>query len=82
MSKYLREERNKLRKKFKDRFNCRFNRYAKQFITKYKGIDLNNKLNLESINNIIEAFIINIKLLLVSLTQKQTKLFLTLFGTI
>ena len=67
MSKYLREEHNKLRKKFKNRLNCRFNRHAKQYITKYKGTDYNNKLNLKSTNNVIEALIINIKLPLVSL---------------
>jgi hypothetical protein len=39
-----------------------------QYIIKYKGIDYNNKLNLESINNVIETLIINIKLLSVSLT--------------
>ena len=68
MSKYLREECNKLRKKFKDKLNRRFNRYVKQYITKYKGTDYNNKLNLKSINNIIEALIIDIKSLLLSLT--------------
>ena len=65
MSKYLREEYNKLKKKFKDRFNCCFNKYIKQYITKYKGIDYNNELNLKSINNVVKTLIINIKLLLV-----------------
>ena len=45
-------------------------------------MDYNNKLNLESIDNIIEALIINIKLLLISLTQEQTKLFLSSFRLI
>ena len=65
LSKYLKKERDKLKKKFKDRLNHCFNRYTKQYITKYKGTDHNNKLNLESINNAIEALIINIKSLLV-----------------
>jgi len=68
MSKYLREERDKLRKKFKNRLNRRFNRHAKQYITKYEGIYYDNKLNLESTNDVIEALIIDIKLLLLSLT--------------
>jgi len=38
-------------------------------MAKYKGIDNNSdKLNLESINKAIKAFIINIKLLIVSPT--------------
>ena len=67
--------------KFKNRLNCCFNRHAKQYITKYKGTDHNNKLNLKSINNTTEALIINTKLLLF-LTQEQTKLFLISFRII
>ena len=63
----MKEEYNELKKKFKDRFNCYFNRYSKQYITKYKGVDYNNKSNLESINNTVKTLIINIKLLLVFL---------------
>ena len=67
LSKYLREERDKLKKKFKDRLNCCFNKYTKQYITKYKGIDYNDKPDLEFTNEAMEAFMIDIKLLLVSL---------------
>ena len=81
LSKYLKEERDKLRKKFKNRLNYYFNRHAKQYITKYKGTDYNNKFNLKSTNNSIKALIIDIKLLL-SLIQEQTKLFLTFFKII
>ncbi len=60
-------EHNKLKKKFKERFSLRFNRYTWQYIAKYKGIDCDDETNSESIDNAIETLIINIELPLVSL---------------
>ena len=70
MSKYLKEEHDKLKKKFKDRFNRCFDRHTKQYITKYEGIDYDNEFDSESIDNVIKTFMIDIKSPLVSLTQE------------
>ena len=61
-SKYSRKECDELRKKFKDRLNRRFNRHAKQYITKYEGIDYDDELDLEFTNNAMEALIIDTEL--------------------
>src|SRR6266568_2295411 len=60
-SKHSREERDELKKKFKDRLNHRFNKYAKQYITEYEGTDHDNELDLEFIDDAIKALIIDIK---------------------
>jgi len=70
LSKHLREERDELKKKFKDRFNCRFDRYTKQYIIEYEGIDYDDKSDLEFIDDAVKTLIINIKSPPVSPTQE------------
>ena len=81
-SKHSKEERDESKKKFKDRFSRRFNRHARQYIAKYEGTDHDDELNSESIDDAMEALIIDIESPLPSPTQEQTELFLTSFGTI
>ena len=79
-SKHSQDERDESRKRFREKLNRRFDRNARQYIAEYEGTD--NELDSESIDDMIEALVIDVHSLPGSPTQAQTESFLTSFGTI
>src|SRR6266516_285391 len=81
-SKHSREERDESRKKFKERFSRRFDRQASQYIAEYEGTDHDDDLDSESVDEAMEALMIDVESSPASPVQEQAELFLTSFGTI
>ena len=61
LSKHSKEERDELRRKFKERFSQHFDKRTRQYIADYEETDYDNEFNLELIDGAMEALTIDIE---------------------